>query len=111
MMSTSYYTLKEPVTSIRPEVKGGHTHVGIWINHGKAGTLVFRNEEWGKGIWLFFNDDVGDAPIHQHWGGDKEGLVVNEYTLNLKDEQQMISENGELTTVREIRAEAGKGKK
>lgn len=109
-MSTSYYTLKEPVTRIRPEVMGGHTHVGVWINHCKAGTLVFRNEEWEQGIWLFVKDEI-DALMQSHWGGDKKGLMIDEYTGNLSGEQQMVSEIGELTTVGKIRGEAGMGKK
>ena len=45
-MSTDYYGFRKPITSIRAEVMGGHIHVGIWVNHAKSGTLIFRNEEW-----------------------------------------------------------------
>lgn len=110
-MSTSFYQLKEPVTSIRLEVMGGHTHVGIWINHGKAGTLVFRNEEWKQGIWLFIDNDISDAHIYVHGGGKSVGLIVDEYDNLFPAEKQMVSEYGELTTVGEIRAMAGLGKK
>ena len=45
-MSTDYYRFRAPITSVRGEVRGGHTHVGIWINHAKAGDIIVRNEEW-----------------------------------------------------------------
>lgn len=28
------------------KVLGGHTHVRVFMNGGKCGDLVFRNEEW-----------------------------------------------------------------
>ena len=55
-MSTDYYGFRKPITSIRVEVMGGRTHVGVWVNHSKSGTLVFRNEEWKEAIWLFANE-------------------------------------------------------
>ena len=105
-MSTSYYALKKPITSIRPEVMGGHTHVGVWVNHAKSGILVFRNEEWTKAIWLFVEKNISEPPMRALWGGTKDGYIVEETDASSPAEQQMISEYGELTTVGQIRAKA-----
>ena len=106
-MSTEYYALKKPITSIRPEIMGGHTHVGIWVNHAKSGTLVFRNDEWNDAIWLFVERDVSEPPMYTFWGGTKDGCVVKENDASLLAEQQMVSEFG-LMTVSQIRAKAKK---
>ena len=103
-MSTEYYALKKPITSIRPEIMGGHTHVGIWVNHAKSGTLVFRNEEWKDAIWLFVEKNVSEPPMRILWGGIKDGCIVKETNTSSQTEQQMVSELGELTTVGQIRA-------
>ena len=107
-MSTNFYALKKPITSIRPEIMGGHTHVGIWVNHAKSGILVFRNDEWKDAIWLFVEQDVALPPMRTYCGGKKEGCIVKEIDT-LPSEQQMISEYGELTTVKQIRTKAKKG--
>lgn len=99
-MSTSYYGMKDPITSIRPEEMGGHTHIGVWVNHAKAGTLVFRNEEWIAGKWIF----VGEVCVlRTHHGPENVGLVIDQQIPHLDDERQLMSEYGELTTVGEIR--------
>lgn len=43
--ATSTYSGKPPITSIRAELLGGHYHVGIWINHAKAGELCLLEKE------------------------------------------------------------------
>lgn len=105
-MSTEYYALKKPITSIRPEIMGGHTHVGIWVNHAKSGTLVFHNDEWKDAIWLFVEKNVVTPPIHSFWGGTKDGCIVKEIDASSPVEQQMVNEFGELMTVGQIRAKA-----
>lgn len=107
-MSIEYYALKKPITSIRPEIMGGHTHVGIWVNHAKSGTLVFRNEEWKDAIWLFVEKNVPKSPMRTFWGGAKDGCIVVETNASSPAKQQMVSELGELTTVSQIRAKAKK---
>ena len=110
-MSTLYYKLRKPITSIKPTVLGEHTRVGIWANHAKTGELVFRNEEWKDAIWLFveYEGDDSKVPMRTHWGGDK-GTVVTIHE-NLPDEQQLISEYGELLTVLEIKTRQGAKRK
>jgi hypothetical protein len=108
-MSTSYYHLSTPVTSVRPEIMGGHTHMGIWVNHAKAGTLILRNEEWIGFLRLLTNEEFDDskAPMRTHWGGAEVGSIVTENENDLMDETQLVSEYGELLTVAEIRAFSG----
>ena len=103
-MSTEYYALKKPITSIKPEVMGGHTHVGIWVNHAKSGTLVFRNDEWVAAKRLFV--DVSKSAMRSFWGGTEKGCIVEETDTSSSAEQQMVSEYGELETVGQIRAKA-----
>ena len=85
---------------------GGHTHVGIWVNHAKSGTLVFRNEEWKDAIWLFVEKNVSEPLMRAVWGGTKKGCIVKETNAESPAEQQMVSELGELTTVGQIRAKS-----
>lgn len=101
-MSTNYYSLKKPITSIRPKIMDGHTHVDIWVNHAKAGTLVFRNDEWKDAIWLFVENNI--SPMRTFWGGVEKGCIVEETDTSFSTEQQMVDEFGELTTVGQIRA-------
>lgn len=44
-MTTLSYKGKAPVTSVRAELRGGHFHVGIWVNHAKAGDLCLLESE------------------------------------------------------------------
>ena len=107
-MSTDYYGFREPITSIRPKVLGGHTHVGIWVNHAKAGTLVFRNEEWKEAIWLFVDEDI--SMMHTFFGGKEMGTVVIADVPELQSERMLISERGEICEVGEIWSHAGEGR-
>ena len=107
-MSTDYHGFRKPVTSIRPEVLGGHTHVGVWVNHAKAGMLIFRNEEWEEAIWLFVDEDK--SLMHTFFGGIEKGTVVVADVPELQPEQILISEYGEIITVADVWARAGKGK-
>jgi hypothetical protein len=104
-MRTCYYRLKPPITSLRATVGGGHTQLGIWVNHAKAGDITLRNEEVkpfilalvryevavkrrsvgdGKLRFEFFDDDVdGDTFLVSEYGDF--GLFDN---LGLTPEQR-----------------------
>lgn len=110
-MSTSYYPLRAPVTSLRPEIAGGHTHVGVWVNHAKAGTLVVRNEEWRELLGALRDENVPeDMILRTIWGGSDIGTVVEDVP-SLPGEQQVVSEYGELLKVEQVRAKAGAKRK
>ncbi len=51
--------------SVRAEELGGHTHVGIWVNGGKEGTLIFRNEEWPEFERALDNGLAADGHPHR----------------------------------------------
>jgi len=99
-MSTSYYLLRRPITSVRPEVLGGHTHVGVWINHAKSGDLVVRNEEWLPLLQALTSDE---CVIHVSCGGKDVGLVVDDRCPESCDMVQIVSECGTLHSMGEIR--------
>lgn len=103
-MSTSYYRLAEPITHLNGEIGGGHTHLGIWVNHGKTGILVLHNNEVGPFIRLLLSDIVA---MRTHWGGSEVGSIVTEVVPGLTDEMQLISEYDEILTVGQIRRRQG----
>lgn len=56
-------------------------------------------------------EDDGDCPMRTHWGGSEVGSIVTENENNLPDEMIVISEYGDLLTVREVRARQGAKRK
>uniref|UniRef100_A0A6M3L7H7 Uncharacterized protein n=1 Tax=viral metagenome TaxID=1070528 RepID=A0A6M3L7H7_9ZZZZ len=99
-MSTSFYRLRPPITSVRPEVLGGHTHVGIWVNHAKSGSLVVRNEEWDQ---LLDSLTSKECVIHTSYGGTGVGVNVNDLCPENAGDVQVVSEYRQLFTVGEVR--------
>lgn len=107
-MSTSYYYIEEPFTSIRLLEGPVHDRVSLWESHGLAGTLTVSH---GKGRSLVrrfiqYADDP-QAPLRTHWGGKEVGCVVTENIRGLADDLVLIDEYGEPVTVGVIRARAG----
>lgn len=100
-MSTEYYLLRKPITSLRLEPQGRHFKLSIWINHALAGELVLSDEL--SEVLTLFMEREGAPALQRYWGGLKEGVVVKENVKNLCETQQVISEYGELTTVGEVR--------
>lgn len=85
--------------------------MGIWINHAKAGTLVVRNEEWPELLnALTAKDAARNTVLRTLWGGQDVGAIVDDIPA-LADEQQVVSEYGELMTVRQVRARVGARRK
>ena len=60
-MPTFTYNGKPPITSIRAELLGGHYHVGIWVNHAKAGEICLRQEE----LLPFLKLTANPIPVEQ----------------------------------------------
>jgi hypothetical protein len=104
-MSTDYYGLCEPVTYLKLETGQGHDKLKVWINHALAGELTLANRETKQFIKLFAQ--YSDCLMHTHWGGNECGAVVSEHDEDLIDEMCVISEYGELLTVRQVRARDG----
>ena len=97
-MSTDYYRFRAPITSVRGEVRGGHTHVGIWINHAKAGEIVVRNEEYPELLRAIKGDIV---VAHAHYGGDGVGPLIAA-RFPIEDGEWLICEYGKLHQWREL---------
>ena len=102
-MSTSYYKLKKPFTSIRlSEVY--YDHLTLWENTVNAGTLIL-SKGMGKKVSIFFADtNVDLSPIHTHCGGDGEGMVITVQD-NVSEHETLISEHGDITTLAKLRKE------
>ncbi len=107
-MSTNYYNLKEPFTSVRILSEGNHDKITFWSRHGNAGTLIVERGD-GKLIikmLINYNEDT-KCPMRTHWGGKDIGAIVTENIPNLEDKRVLISEYGEIVTVKEIRNRKG----
>ena len=98
-MSISYYELELPITNIHVDKFNGHAHVGIWVNHKKAGTLIMEPKEWDKMSDLFQSNY---KVAYTYWGGENLGMMLFVYREGFEDEQ-IINEYGEITTLRQLR--------
>lgn len=96
------YRPKLPITSVRAEVFGVHTHVGVWINHAKSGTLVVRNEELKGLLHILFNVEGEQKTFVERDAYMLEvvcGSMVREVP---KDDDQVLTEDNEIQTIGEI---------
>lgn len=111
-MSTSYYYIQEPITSLRLEEGPGHDRLTVWQSGANAGTLVLTKGSARTIISLFAEHAEDDrCPMRTHFGGVEVGCVVTENVRGLDPSLILISEYGELFTVAQIRAFAGEGRK
>ena len=109
-MSTSYYRLRAPITSLRVEEKDlTHIRIRIWISHEFSGELVLADHAEVSSIILMFAlyEDDDKCPLRAHWGGKDRGAIVTVNDDTLADSECVISEYGELLTVGEVKARDG----
>ena len=111
-MSTSYYYLSDPVTSVRIVPRGKYVLLNIWVNHGAAGSLTLLEEEAERLLRSLSDSHAGDdtCPMRTHFGGNQVGTVVTENVSDLDPGLVLISEYGEPLTVAEIRGRSGLGR-
>lgn len=95
-MSTTYYRLAPPITSVRAETTPAHTHLTIWCNHANVGTLVLRNEEVTPFLLLLCERGQAATEV-------KDALSLNLGTVGQPGCLQLISEYGEVTTLDTLR--------
>lgn len=109
-MSTSYYHLSAPITSIRLEEGHSHDRVTIFETHANTGTLTF-SKGIGRTVVSFFADEVDDniCPIRTHFGGKGRGCIVTIQDQHLHDDMMLVSEYGQPFTVKQIKEMDGKG--
>ena len=110
-MSTSYYKLKPPLTSIRREDKGEHTHITLWADHKNIGTLTVGIDNAVDFMLMFARGGTGNEAMHARWAGYDTGIVVTEREANLTDDLMLVNAYGETATVGDLRAENGKHKR
>jgi hypothetical protein len=106
-MSTSYYLLREPITSLRIDFEDNLFDVIVWVNGEEVGRLTLSDGELNQVLRMFTGDFEA---LHTHWGGKDIGTVVTEHQdagAILDGTTQVISEYGELLTVGQVRARAG----
>lgn len=108
-MSTSYYRLRPPVTSVRVESAGHHDRVHVWVEHGLAGALVVPKDCTPSLLLLLSNEEMDDSkvPLRTLWGGDIRGTIVQVNDPGLPDGCQVVSEYGEVFTVGAVKARQG----
>lgn len=109
-MSTSYYHLRPPITSLRLEEGAGHDSLTLFESGANIGTLTIT-KGLGKTVVSFFADDVEDnlAPLRTHYGGKGIGCVVTVHDPHLHPETMLIDEYGQPFTVAQITAMSGRG--
>lgn len=103
-MGTAYYRPKYPITHI--EVSEGVTHdsVKLWDRGGLAGELTFLTGHSAPFIEMLKNPL---SVARTWWSGERSGMHVS-IDPSLHDGQVLISERGALTTVRQLREQAGR---
>jgi len=111
-VSTSYYRLLPPITSI--QLDEGPLHDRLRIFTGPTGHGVYAGEltlALGEGkLVARLLAEAGDPTMHVSYGGDARGCVVQEFQADLREWDTLIDESSKVVTVRDVRAFAGQGK-
>jgi len=103
-MSTEYYRMRAPVTSVRLDATPGGTHdrVRVWVDHKLSGELLV-DRGVGPAVCLLF---ARDAPTITAvgLGGGHVGLIVQDdhHDDDHHDGECLVSELGDVTTWREL---------
>jgi len=110
-MSTSYYRLMEPFTSLRLEEGAGHDRLTVFEGHANCGTLTLSKGVGRRLAQCFIDDEENICPLRTHWGGTARGAVVTVNDASLPDDATVISEYGDVLTVKEVKARDGAHRK
>ena len=113
-MSTAYYRLREPITSVQLDEGPGHDRLRIWQDHGFAGELVLTAGAGREVARMFFETNADDAhcAIHAYYGGDERGCVVTVNDPTLPESAVVLDgDTDEVLTVGEVRAFDGRGRR
>ena len=68
-MSTTYYELRPPWSSIKVSKGGGHAHVKLWDAGALAGELAILEDHLGDVLYSLRGEQV----CTRFWGGEKRG--------------------------------------
>ena len=99
-MSTYFYDLAEPWSSIRVEKGPVHDRLLIWVDGKKSGELVFRVEDEGAltAAIMCFSDQNRAVAHRTGRGAGKTGLHLNQKNRR----PQVISEYGEIIDLEDL---------
>lgn len=109
-MSTDYYSLQPPITSVqlKPNPGDHHNELSIWLNHRLAGVLKVDEEE-GSQLLLMMR---GPVVLHTAFGGSLVGCEVSDRASpSVEDDVLVVSDYGEIMSALKVRCMAGKRKK
>jgi len=106
-VSTDYYPLKLPITSLSKCDQDEYNYVQLTIKvDGKfCGNLYIKDDEADNIICMLRSDT---PVIHTSWGGELVGVIIKTLTAYVPNDMQLISEYGELTTLKELKDFASK---
>lgn len=107
-MSTNYYRLKSPITHLKLESGKKNSKLYVWTSHKQAGKLVLDNDEIGRVLGCF-TEKTNRPSLRTYWSGDTPDLIVVE-NETLPDNTLLVSSNGELCTVGEVKSRGGVNK-
>ena len=102
-MSTEFYPLKNPISSLRVEAAGDHVRISVWDRGALAGTLTVRAADAPAYILMFADERV--VTMHRHYAGSGQGFEITEPEPPLDPKQCLVSEKGDVWTVAEVRAQ------
>ena len=112
-MSTAYYRLREPITSLQLEEGPGHDRLRIWERHGLAGELVVSAGSGREIARMFFLTEADDmhCAIHAYYGGAARGCVVTVNDFTMLDSALVLNgDTNKVLTVGGVKAFAGLGR-
>jgi len=101
-MSTSYYRLKPPITSIRIDDLGNHDRINVWVSHGLSGSLTVSKDETPQILFMFAEIELDETKCITATWSKLFGTIINN-DKGLSDTDCVISEYGKLHTIGEIR--------
>lgn len=110
-MSTSYYRLKEPITSLRLTSGPAWDHLTVFENGAQAGTLVLSKDVGPRVALMFADKQEFTCPAHTHWGGADRGCVVTINDKEMSDDAVVVSQYGEIMTIGKVKSYDGMGKR
>ena len=112
-MSTSYYRIAKPVSALQIHDNTDKLDtIEFWIAGEYAGALTMDKHHVKSFVRKFteYTDDF-HCPLRTHWGGRDRGAIVTVNDDEIADDDLVISEDGELLTVTQVKARDGAKRK
>lgn len=105
-MSTYYHPLTPPITSVRVDAESSPVHdfVSVWVNGAKAGKLTVRSEETSSLLRAL----SAGRDVAQVFAAGRGRTALKVFDGGIDPDDVLISEYGEVTTLRELRGRVDK---